>query len=231
MSSNAHPLSLLVDVPDNASYDRIRGSKYTHGPRDTKIYEYREVTALDVYRQAGFHNKYVFIKLDEEGKPEKWYFSEHFSAVNAKTAIVFKRVWSEKYQLFYVIDAGYEDDVERVEKDDAGETCCADFYCYDDFVSRFTSKTRTSSEEPKVYERNERNELFRFWLKYIIRSNEESEGHFPVTEDEVTLDSVKKELSKIINSGGSAVEQYSSIRAMVINYDLISSEIRADYFP
>jgi hypothetical protein len=230
-STNAHPLSLLVDVPDKTSPDKIRVAKYTHGMRDAKYYRLGEVIALDIYRQAGHHNKNVFTKVDSEGKPEKWYFSEYVSVVDENTAVVFERVWSEKYQLYFVINSGYKEDLKLLEKDDAGDYCIADYYHYEDFSSRFTNKRRTSAEEPKAYVRNDRNALYRFWLKHIIRSNEESEDHFPVQEDEETLNSVKKELSSIIMSDASAIEQYKTIRAMVINYDLISSEIRAENFP
>jgi len=229
--ASTHPLSLLVSPPEKSFHDKIRVVKYRHNYQNSEFYSLEETNYLGILGHVGCHNENIFVKVDSNGKPEKWYFSEHRDSVDLKTAYTFERVWSERFQLYFVIDSGYKEDLKIVEEDDAGKKCISDFFHYEDFALRFTSKKNTSVDEPKVYVRNERTQFFRFWIKHIIRANEESKYHFPVTEDIDTLQSVKKELTEIINGNTSPIEQYGAIRAMVINYDLISSESRANYFP
>lgn len=230
--NSEHPLVILKNFNDKQS-KQIR-TVSIHATSDCRSYGKAQFSYLNVKNECSwkYYNPVVYVKLDQDDKPEKWYFSERGSGVELKTTSVFKRVWSEKFETYYVV-ADHEEIYDNFEEDDAGEKCVTEIFNYEDFSAVITApKSRTSKEEPPVYVRDSLNELFRFWLRTIIRANEQSDDHFPITEDIDTYNSVKAELSKLLqNKNLSEGERYDQIKAMVVNFDLISASVRADMFP
>lgn len=178
------------------------------------------------------HNRFTFIVVDEHDNPQKWIFSEHPDSFDPDTADIFVRVRSEKHDTYFVVCQEYLDDLPYLEREGWEQKCCGSFYNYEDFAKVFTaSKGRILKEDPPHYVRDPRKALYQMWYNHIVRANEASHDHYSLDEIEDTHVPLKQSLREIVWSDESDVEKYEKIRGMVLNFDLISSEVRAEYFP
>lgn len=217
------PIRLIAESQRNqeAKFQTIRYVDIDENKVETKFF-------LTVMLSGFSHQEHTFIGLDENGRPEKWYFTEYPRAIDPNTVTVFKRVWSETQKAFYVVkdDSHPEDDGYPRYGPDV-------FYSFDDFERSFTAAKGMMipfGSSPPLYQRDPNAAYFQFWLELAIRANDASDGFFPIQEDIDRLRDFKVKLKEILNRNVPSVEQYEEIRKLVINYDLASQEALFDFF-
>lgn len=214
----------------------IRSIESTRFRTKPSEYKSRYVTRNELATNLiGFHNCYLFVKVDKDDQPEKWVFSEYRDSANYDTASVFTREWSDARSMHVVVHSNDICSFSIVECSGDGlwDVRTTVLFNYEDFARMYTSRRRTSYEDPPVYIRDNRNALYKMWLNHIIRANKASPNHFCITEvDDIDrYDDLATELEKIVFGGRTDADKYDAIRKMVLNYDLISEEIRCEYFP